>query len=92
MSAEPDIATFDNSGSTSSGLLERIKGGESDAWRCLVELYTPLIYQWCRHCSLPAQDTADIAQEVFAAVASGIAEFHRDQTGDSLRGWLWTMT
>jgi RNA polymerase sigma-70 factor (ECF subfamily) len=87
-----DIATLDNSGSTSSGLLERVKGGESDAWRRLVELYTPLIYQWCRHCSLRAEDAADIAQEVFAAVALGMAEFHRDRAGDSFRGWLWTIT
>lgn len=91
-SSNPDIATFGNSGSTSSGLLERVKTGESDAWRRLVELYTPLIYQWCRHCSLQAEDAADIVQEVFVAVASGMAEFHRDRAGDSFRGWLWTIT
>jgi RNA polymerase sigma-70 factor (ECF subfamily) len=72
--------------------LERVKGGESDAWRRLVELYSPLIYQWSRHCSLQAEDAADIVQEVLAAVASGIAEFHRDRAGDSFRGWLWTIT
>jgi RNA polymerase sigma-70 factor (ECF subfamily) len=92
INSNPDIATFDNSGSTSSGLLERIKAGQSEAWERLVELYTPLIYQWCRHCSLQAEDAADIVQEVFAAVASGIEEFHRDRTGDSFRGWLWTIT
>src|SRR5450756_1615469 len=30
---EPGNATSDNSSSTSSGLLERIKAGESEAWR-----------------------------------------------------------
>ncbi len=88
----PDVATLDSSKSTSSGLIERVKAGDSEAWRHLVEWYTPLLYQWCRHFGLKAQDAADIAQEVFAAVAGGMEKFHRERTGDSLRGWLWTIT
>jgi len=80
------------SSSISSSLLARARAGDSEAWKHLLELYTPLVYQWCRHCSLQAEDAADVAQEVFAAVAHGIRDFRRERVGDSFRGWLWTIT
>lgn len=78
--------------STSTSLLGRAKAGEGEAWRRIVELYGPLVYDWCRHCDLKAEDAADVAQEVFAAVAKSIEAFRRDRPGDSFRGWLWTIT
>ena len=79
-------------GSTSSSLLERVKAGDPEAWRRLIDLYTPLIYRWCRQCGLQAEDVADIGQEVFAAVAASQEGFRRDVPGASFRGWLWTIT
>jgi RNA polymerase sigma-70 factor (ECF subfamily) len=79
-------------GSTSSSLLAKAKAGNPEAWQNLLEIYTPLVYQWCRHCSLQAADAADVAQEVSVAVARGLADFRRDRAGDSFRGWLWTIT
>jgi RNA polymerase sigma-70 factor (ECF subfamily) len=79
-------------GSTSSGLLGRVKAGESDAWARLVELYGPTIYRWCRRCGVAADDAADVCQEVFSSLAANIARFRREKPGDSFRGWLWTVT
>jgi RNA polymerase sigma-70 factor, ECF subfamily len=76
---------------TSTSLLGRAKAREGEAWRRIVELYGPQVYDWCRHCGLKAEDAADVAQEVFAAVAKNIEAFHRDRPGDTFRGWLWTI-
>jgi RNA polymerase sigma-70 factor, ECF subfamily len=78
--------------STSTSLLGRAKAGEDQAWRRLVDLYAPLLYEWCRRHGLRAEDASDIAQEVFAAVARSIEGFRRDRPNDSFRGWLWTIT
>jgi RNA polymerase sigma-70 factor, ECF subfamily len=83
-SADPD--------STSSSLLKRVQTRDTDAWRRFSDLYGPRIYRWCRQLGLQAADAADVAQEVFGAVLAGIENFHRDRVGDSLRGWLWTIT
>ena len=79
-------------GSASGSLLERLKARDPEAWQRLIDLYTPLIYGWCRQCGLQAEDLADIGQEVFAAVASNKEGFRRDVPGASFRGWLWTIT
>ncbi len=81
-----------NSGSTSMSLLGRAKAGEEQAWRRLVDLYAPLIYEWCRRYGLQAEDVGDVAQEVFVAVARHMKDFRRDRPNDSFRGWLWTIT
>jgi RNA polymerase sigma-70 factor (ECF subfamily) len=79
-------------GSTSSGLLNRVKSGQAEAWGRLVDIYGPLIYQWCRQSGLQSQDATDVGQEVFTAVARRIAEFRKAQPADCFRGWLWTVT
>ncbi|MCX7428171.1 MAG: sigma-70 family RNA polymerase sigma factor [Planctomycetia bacterium] len=78
--------------STSTSLLGRAKAGEDQAWRRLVALYSPLVYEWYRRQGLQAEDAGDVAQEVFAAVARSIEGFRRDRPNDSFRGWLWTIT
>jgi RNA polymerase sigma-70 factor (ECF subfamily) len=78
-------------GSTSLSLLDRVKAADPEAWRRLVHLYGPLIYQWCRRCRLGAEDAADVSQEVFRTVAARVGDFRRDRPGDSFRGWLWTI-
>lgn len=80
------------SSSTSTSLLGRAEAGEDQAWRRLVDLYSPLVYEWCRRHGLQAEDAGDVAQEVFAAVARSIEGFRRDRPNDSFRGWLWTIT
>jgi RNA polymerase sigma-70 factor (ECF subfamily) len=79
-------------GSTSSSLLARIKAREQDGWQRLVRLYGPLVDFWIRRDELQLADAGDVFQEVFAAVALGIDQFHKDQPGDTFRGWLRTIT
>lgn len=76
---------------TSTSLLERVKLEDGDAWQRLVDLYGPVVYGWCRQWGVSAADAGDVFQEVFSAVATHVAHFHRDQPGDSFHGWLWTI-
>jgi RNA polymerase sigma-70 factor, ECF subfamily len=85
------ISGSDQAGSTSSGLLARLRAQDRDAWSRLAKLYGPLIYGWCRRRGLRAEDAADVVQEVFRAVAAGIEDFKGGPTS-SFRGWLWTIT
>jgi RNA polymerase sigma-70 factor (ECF subfamily) len=78
--------------STSLSLLERARQNEPSAWEKMVELYTPLVYVWCRRCKLQPNDAADVGQEVFRAVARKLVDFHADRAGDTFRGWLRTIT
>jgi RNA polymerase sigma-70 factor (ECF subfamily) len=80
------------SGSTSSGLLERVKARDPEAWQRLVALYGPMIYHWCRQSGVRAADAADVAQEVFRTVTKKVAEFRHDRPGDSFRAWLQAIT
>ena len=91
-SGNAPAATSDSSHSTSSGLLARVKAGDGEAWRRLIGVYGPLVYQWCRHCALSPEDAADVAQEVFSAGARKVADFRRERPEDTFRGWLWTIT
>ena len=84
--------SYESVGSTRSSLLERVRAEDQDAWRRLVRLYGRLVLHWCRASGLQPADRADIFQEVFRAVGSGIGEFRRDRPGDSFRGWLRTVT
>ncbi|MCI0460870.1 MAG: sigma-70 family RNA polymerase sigma factor [Gemmataceae bacterium] len=77
---------------TSRSLLERVRANEPAAWDRLVTLYAPLVLCWCRRWELQEADTADIFQEVFQAVATHIATFRKERSGDTFRGWLHTVT
>jgi RNA polymerase sigma-70 factor (ECF subfamily) len=78
--------------STSSSLLKRAKSREPGAWERLVEVYTCLIYRWCRLAGLQSVDAADVAQEVLKTVAARFEEFRHDRANDSFRGWLRAIT
>ncbi len=84
--------TASSSPSTSPSLLLRARAGEALAWQRLVQLYSPLVYNWARRTGLQAQDAADVSQETFAAVASRLNSFDDQRTGATFRGWLWTIT
>jgi RNA polymerase sigma-70 factor (ECF subfamily) len=78
--------------STSRSLLRRMRADDPAAWERLVTLYAPLVWFWCERAGLPRQDAADVAQEVFHAVASHVDQFHGDRPGDTFRGWLRRIT
>ena len=78
--------------SVGASLLERLRTHQADAWERLLQLYGQTVYGWCRRAGVSEVDAADVSQEVFTAVARHIADFRRQQPGDSFRGWLWTIT
>jgi len=77
--------------STSISLLESVKADDVQAWERLVKLYGPSVYRWCRQSGLQSEDAKDVFQEVFGAVALHIADFRRENPGDSFRSWLCTI-
>lgn len=77
---------------TSLTLLDLVRSRDECAWRGFTQLYGPLIYHWCRKSGLPAEDAADVLQEVFGSIFLHIADFERRETRGSFRGWLWTIT
>jgi RNA polymerase sigma-70 factor (ECF subfamily) len=77
---------------TSLTLLQRLRANEPDAWPRMVQLYTPLIYQWCARSGLQGADVDDVLQEVLLAAATHLDSFRRDRPGDSFRGWLRAIT
>jgi RNA polymerase sigma-70 factor (ECF subfamily) len=77
---------------TSSTLLERARRQDPLAWGRLVDLYTPLVWRWCRRLNVKPEDTEDVCQEVMRAVHRALPAFRRDRPGDSFRAWLRTIT
>jgi RNA polymerase sigma-70 factor (ECF subfamily) len=59
-------------------------------WDRFVELFTPLLYSWAVRLGLPAQDAADLVQEVFLTLVRKPPAFRHDP-GRSFRGWLRTL-
>jgi RNA polymerase sigma-70 factor (ECF subfamily) len=87
------LPTQDESfGSTSSTLLARAQASDPLAWQRLVELYSPLVYYWCRRGRLQAADAADLLQDVFHAVARSLDRFRHETERGSFRGWLRRIT
>ena len=74
---------------TSLSLLERARGLDPDAWRRLVQLYSPLVFYWARRSGLSDVDAADLVQEVWLSVSKSLSGFHRDAQSGAFRGWLW---
>jgi RNA polymerase sigma-70 factor (ECF subfamily) len=77
---------------TSLSLLQQARANDPQAWNRLAALYRPLVLFWCRQARCPEAEVEDVAQNVFAAVAAGLNEFHRDRPGDTFRGWLRGIT
>src|SRR5689334_24812810 len=77
---------------TPVSLLDRLRRPLAhDAWARFAELYTPLIYSWARRAGLPAQDAADLVQDVFLLLLQKLPEFTYDRHR-SFRAWLRTVT
>ena len=82
----------EDASSVSTSLLDRIKLRDPAAWARMVDLFTPLVYGWCRMARLQKADAAEVGQEVFKAVYRSVGRFRRDRPGDTFGGWLRTIT
>lgn len=87
---EPDEGRS-SSTRTHRSLLDKARARDQAAWERMVALYAPLVLSWCRGWGLKAEDSADVFQDVFQAVAANLQGFRRERTGDTFRGWLRTI-
>ncbi|MCS7305152.1 MAG: sigma-70 family RNA polymerase sigma factor [Thermoguttaceae bacterium] len=75
--------------STATSLIWGIQQGQAESWERFVDIYSLMVYGWCRRAGLRPADASDVLQDIFARVAEKIAQFRKDQPGSSFRGWLW---
>jgi RNA polymerase sigma-70 factor (ECF subfamily) len=83
-----EFPTVSSSNHTSTSLLHKATAKEPDAWRRLVTMYSPLVTYWCRQGGLPDSEIPDVAQDIFAAVASSLEKFQKDRPGVTFRAWM----
>lgn len=77
---------------TQVSLIMRIRDREDDsAWRVFVDVYSPLLYGFCRMKGLQASDAADVTQESLIRVTKGIQSFEYDRSKGAFRDWLATI-
>jgi RNA polymerase sigma-70 factor (ECF subfamily) len=77
---------------TSPSLLERLRAGpDAEAWRRLVELYTPLLHAWLRRYFLQQTDADDLVQEVLGTLVRELPAFQYDPARGAFRSWLRTI-
>src|SRR5262249_16505372 len=80
------------SAATSLTLLQRLLDNEPEAWRTMVNFYTPLLYHWCARGGVRGADAGDGVKEVFGVASSRLDKFRREREGDSFRAWLRGIT
>ncbi len=74
---------------TSATLLERLRNrADADAWKRLVDLYSPLLSTWLRRHALQDADVEDLVQEVLLTVAREAPKFQHSGRAGAFRHWL----
>lgn len=81
-------ASVEDSLLTESSLLHRAKRSELAAWERIASLYSPLVYGWCRRCSLQPADAENVGQEVLLTVHRTLGQFEIRPERGTFRGWL----
>jgi RNA polymerase sigma-70 factor (ECF subfamily) len=74
--------------STSLSLLERLAGGDGDAWRRLVALYSPLLRAWLRPAGLQTADIDDVTQNALGIVVRRLPDYRHNGRPGAFRAWL----
>lgn len=80
---------------TPASLLERLqqRPDDDEAWRRLVDIYTPLIRGWLRqHARLQNGDAEDLTQDVLAIIVRRLGDFEHNQRTGAFRAWLRILT
>ncbi len=92
MSDEPSTNDGRSTGSLSTSVLDRALLGDQDAFRKITDLFSGLVYSWCRRKGLAEEDAKDTSQEVFKTVATKLGMFRRESPNDSFRAWIRSVT
>lgn len=75
---------------TPPSLLDRIRDHDDRlAWETFFDVYSPLLYDYCRKRGLQSSDAADVVQETLLRVAKGILKFEYDPRRGRFRDWLY---
>lgn len=75
---------------TQPSLLLRLRDPRNaQAWNAFLELYGPIVYDYCRRRGLQDADAADVVQDVLRASAQALPAFQYDPAKGSFRGWLF---
>jgi len=76
---------------TRETLILRLRDPEDDAsWTEFAEIYTPLLYGYCKERGIQQADAADIVQDVMRSVALAMRRFEYDPKIGKFKGWLFT--
>ncbi len=70
-------------------LVDRVCGGDHEAWNELIERYAPLVWSICARYQLERQDVDDVGQSVWLLLVENIADLREPA---ALPGWLATTT
>jgi RNA polymerase sigma-70 factor (ECF subfamily) len=80
------------SDSTATSFLNRLKDGDEQALKRLLEAYSRLILTWCQRLHVSAADSEDVLQEVVMTALRKIGPFEKQHQRGSFRGWLHQIT
>jgi len=79
--------------STRASLLLRLRDVDNaQAWEQFAEIYSPIVFGFCRNQGLQDADAADVSQEVMRTVARAMEKFEYDRQRGKFRNWLLTVT
>lgn len=81
-----------SSGSLSTSVLHRARCGDQNAFRRMVELFSPLVYFWCHACGLSHSDVEDVSQQTFLNIYGSLNQFQRNTPHQSFRAWIRSIT
>lgn len=79
--------------STHVSLLNNLRTADcGDSWRRFVDLYSPLVFGYCRRWGLQEADSRDVTQNVFLAVSRAMRSFVYCRQRGQFRSWIGTIT
>ncbi len=77
---------------TQPSLLYRLRNTkDKEAWARFVQIYTPVVYRYCKRHRLRGADAADVSQDVLMAIARAMPRFNYDPSQGTFRAWLFTV-